>query len=178
MAPKDDPRHLLHTLFAELFQAEQSASLHCRREGDRLGDCPLGSVMRALGAHATADLPRLQTLARERGLELTEAGGMMGRMFSGVRELVADHVLSAERSYRMTVLGVRHGVDLMRLVRALAEQLGDRGLQQFCDSWLATRVLLVEDAGHRVRWFAEHPSRAQAPSTGGGRKILRLVTST
>ncbi len=178
MRPRDEPQHLLRSLFAELYDSERSASVHCRREGDRLGDCPLGSVMRAIAAHALADLPRLQTLAVGRDVAIHQGPGVVGRLFTGFRELVTDHMLSAERSYRMTVLAVRHGVDLVRLLRALAEQVGDDDLRRFCDGWLATRVLLVEDAGHRVRWFAEHPTRAQAPSSGGARRVLRPVTST
>ena len=58
------------------------------------------------------------------------------------------------------MLGVRHGVDLFRLVREAAEAEGDRALHVFCIEWLATRVPLMENIETQLAWFALRPVEA------------------
>lgn len=161
----DNPRELLRNLFVELFQTERSASLHSRREAHRLGDTPPAEALREISRHATAELPALRALAQDHGFPATEAGRSIGKLFSNLRNAIADRALSAERSYRFTLLGLRHGIDLVRMVRALARQNGDWPLIGFCDAWLEARVPLVEEACARLSWFAERPARALETAT-------------
>ncbi|MFT3924156.1 MAG: hypothetical protein QM778_16595 [Myxococcales bacterium] len=63
-------------------------------------------------------------------------------------------------SFRGTLLGARHGVDLVRLIQRSAEASGDDVLAEFCRVWLGRRVPLVERVADDLAWFARHPGRA------------------
>jgi len=84
----------------------------------------------------------------------------VGEMFSVLRNLIGDRIIDTERSYRGTLLGFRHGVDVTRLLREVAIRLGDERLRVFCDEWLAERVELIHEAETQLAWFADVPHRA------------------
>jgi hypothetical protein len=153
---------LLPNLFPELFQTERSAERHPELEAQRLSDTPLAGPLRAVSRHATSALSEFARLARERGLSGSQSGKHIGRLFSTLRDRFADHWVDAERSYRGTLLGIRHGVDLVRLVTAAARLQGDAELADFCAAWLRTRTQLVADVEAQLDWFAAHPDRARA----------------
>lgn len=148
-------------LCRELAQSEYSADVHTRREARRLGDVPPAAALLALGQHAREQRPRFDTIARRRqprrGIQIARA---VGEMFSTLRNLVFDRMVDTERSYRGTLLGFRHGVDVTRLLREVAIRLGDDRLRQFCDEWLEQRLSLVHSAEKQLAWFADVPHRA------------------
>src|SRR5687768_16483285 len=115
-----EAKRLLPSLLAELYQAEHSVCRHTMREADRLGPIPPASAMRVIGAHANLAVDEIEALLRERHVSLRTFGGVVGDAISFVRELVFDRVVDLERSYRGTLLGVRHGIDLVRLLRTAA----------------------------------------------------------
>ncbi len=78
-------------------------------------------------------------------------------MISLARYLVVDHLIDAERSYRATLLGLRHGLDVIRLLREVAERDGDRALALWCEDTLVERESF--DRGCR-----SSPSRGSPPS--------------
>jgi len=92
----------------------------------------------------------------------SKAGAMVGRIFSELRDKVADRVIDSERSYRGTLLGARHGIDLVRLILFAAEQHGDDTLRAFCAAWLERRAELVERVADELQWFARNPEAATA----------------
>jgi len=153
---------LLTTLFPEFFQTERSAERHPELEAQRMSDTPLAAPLRAVSEHATSSLADLTRLAAARGHETSGFGMWVGRLFSTLRDRVADHLIDAERSYRGTLLGIRHGLDLVVLVGAVARHQQDRELAEFCDRWLETRTRLADELQARLAWFAEHPERARA----------------
>lgn len=157
----DDLEKLRAKLCRELAQSERSADVHTRREARRLGDVPPARALFALGEHARQQRPGFEALAcrrqPERGIQIAR---FIGEMFSVVRTLIADRIIDAERSFRGTLLGFRHGVDITRLLREVAIRTGDRELIAFCDSWLEGRLTLVHDAERQLAWFAEVPARA------------------
>jgi hypothetical protein len=153
---------LLATLFPEFFQTERSAERHPEVEAQRLSDTPLAAPLRAVSAHATSSLAELSRLAAARGHETSRFGQKVGRLFSTIRDRFADHLIDTERSYRGTLLGVRHGLDLVVLVGAVARAQGDAELAEFCDRWLETRTRLANELQARLVWFAQHPERARA----------------
>lgn len=170
MAAKDSrraPPSLVTTLLPELFQTEQSAILHPTREAKRLGDCPPATAMRAVARHAREALPRFRALAEARGDAVTEAGTALGRLFSAVREFGVDLLLSSEKSYRGTLLGIHHGVGLVRLLGHAAGAEGDAELEATCHAWLTERAALVDAVERELAWFAKEPavatSRARTP---------------
>lgn len=148
---------LLPSLFVELFQTERSAYRHPIREAKRLGDVPPAIALRAVAAHANEMLDEIPNLARARGLEMAKVGLVIGEVFSDVRHFFADHLIDLERSYRGTLLGMRHGIDLVRLMRSAAEDEADFELVAFCDRFLAVRERLVAGVERELDWFGHHP---------------------
>ena len=159
---------LLEHLTPELWQTETSASQHCRREARRLGDTPPARALIATAEHADA------AMAEMRNLEVVQAGAkpglgmLVGKLFSDVRESVADRMLTSERSYRGTLIGMRHGVDLVKLMLESARHERRETLVQFFERWLQRREPLVEAAANELRWFAERPEEALATAKGLG----------
>jgi len=149
-------RALLRRLGRELFQTETSARLHCRREADRLGDIPPALPLRAAAQHADEALKNMAKNTSRRDMPLSVAGAMVGAAFSNVRELVIDHFFTSEQSYRGTLLGMKHGVDLVKVMNQLAQREGDIELIQWTDAWLREREPLVQDAEAQLAWFTDH----------------------
>lgn len=162
-------RTLLNNLTRELFQTETSAARHSVREADRLGDTPPALALRAVAAHAKDILRDLPGLAKRNGMVVSKGGVLTGELFSQVRDKVADMLIDSERSYRGTLLGMRHGIDVVRSLEQFAEQTGKLDLEAFCAAWLSTRKLLVENVADELRWFAKNPNEAVKL----GRPLLR-----
>jgi hypothetical protein len=151
---------LLRNLAHELFQTETSAARHCRREARRLGDAPPAQVLLTAAQHAEAVLRDLPGLAARNGLPVSGAGKLLGALFSEARQRVADHLIEAERSYRGTLLGMRHGADLVRLMRHVASAANASEVVAFCDGWLSVREPLIAQTEEQLAWFASHSERA------------------
>lgn len=162
--PTSDDHAWLANLVRELFQTEQSARRHPRVEIQRLGDVPPARVLRAVAAHADEALAALPGLVTQDRLPVSVGGRTVGAAFSVLRTQIADLFLNAERSYRATLLGMRHGVDLVVLLEQVARRDGAEALARWCDDWLERRRDLLEDAERALSWFAEHPERAQEAS--------------
>ena len=154
----------LANLVRELFQTEQSAKVHPRIEAERLGDAPPSHVLLAISAHAEAALAELPPLVVRHNLPNSTSGKLVGAAFSSLRDHFVDLLLSSEKSYRGTLLGMRHGVDLVELIQYVAREEGDTSLTQWCATWLEKRRPLVEAAAGELAWFAAHPDRAREPA--------------
>lgn len=161
--PPTKGREVLTNLFRELFQTEQSAVSHPTVEAERLGDVAPAHAMRAVSAHAEAMLPEIRELAKARGMVAVEGGKTVGSAFSVLRDSVGDLLLSHEKSYRGTLLGMRHGIDLVELIQYLAAEQGDPGLAAWCGLWLERRRALVEAAARELSWFAANLDKAVEP---------------
>jgi len=153
-------RTLLDNLTRELFQTETSAFKHCNREADRLGDTPPALALRNVSAHAKVILEALPDLARRNDMVVSKGGMVVGELFSQLRDKMADMLIDSERSYRGTLLGARHGIDVVRLLQRFANAVANVELAQFCTSWLEQRVVLVQQLEEELRWFAEHADEA------------------
>jgi hypothetical protein len=147
-------------LCRELSQSEQSARVHPLREARRLGDVPPAAVLRALSAHAERLRPRLESLVRRDQTIGDQLGRSVGSLFSACRHLVFDRLIDTERSYRGTLLGFHHGLDVARLLREVARRAGDSYLEAFCEELIVTRRPLLDQAEATMAWFAERPERA------------------
>jgi hypothetical protein len=78
-----------------------------------------------------------------------------------LRRAVFDRMMSREKSYRATLLGMHHGVDCALLTRAAAGVCGRADITSFLTEWLDERRPLVEDCTHQLAWFATHPEIAR-----------------
>jgi hypothetical protein len=164
-------RHLSH----ELWQTEVSASQHCRREAERLGDTPPARALLATAEHADAVLAELPKVVQGRSLAQSGIGMALGKMFSEVRDTIADKLLTSERSYRGTLLGMRHGVDIVHLLSKTAAQAHDEALTAFLERWLERRQPLVDEVVAQLGWFAAHPERALKSARGVFTRREKLV---
>lgn len=151
---------LYRKLCRELAQSEHSAIVHGRREARRLGDTPPARALRALSAHAQTMQPRFDELVRSDQPLGTQAGRRVGALFSDLRHFFLDRLVDLERSYRGTLLGYHHGSDVARLLRDVAERLGECDMVAFCDEWLTEREPLIETAERELHWFADMPRHA------------------
>jgi hypothetical protein len=153
-------RTLMQTLFAEVGQTERSAIRHPRVEARRLGECPPAAALLNVTTHAERAKPALESLAGERGATRTAVGAMVGSLFSIGRNGLADFFLTAEQSYRGTLLGMRHGYDVVTLFRLAALAEGDAPVVAWTDAWLSEREPLLRNVADQMRWFVAHPERA------------------
>jgi hypothetical protein len=148
---------LLTTLLTEMFQTEKSAMEHPRKEAERLGSEPPGIAMLAVSEHAEQAIRDLERLSCDGARNFGKA---IGEVFSMVRDAVTDRLMSTEKSYRGTLLGLHHGIDCATLTRAVASECGDSELASFLSVWLQERRPLVYACEDELKWFARHPKRA------------------
>lgn len=176
-APGAVDHQLLATLFQELFQTEASAKWHPLREARRLGEVPPAKALRAVATHATAALQELPALAEQQELKVGALGKTVGILLSTMRHWVLDRLIEPERSYRGTLAGMRHGVDLVELLSQVARAQGRSELQVWCARWLSERRPLVEAVAAELAWFAQSPEEAVGKHGGKGplRKLRQVL---
>jgi hypothetical protein len=155
-----DTTALLQHLGRELWQTETSAFRHCAREAHRLHDTPPGAAQRAVSSDAERVLVELREVARREGLVVSGFGIAIGGVLSELRDTLLDKLIVKERSYRVTLLGMRHGVDVVSALAQVAERAGRNELVAFCRSWHERRVPLVAAVEAELKWFAVHPDVA------------------
>jgi hypothetical protein len=153
-------RTLTQTLFAEVGQTERSAIRHPRVEARRLGDCPPAAALLAIADHAARAEPAIRALAGARGGAHASPGIFVGNLFSIGRDTFADFFLTAEQSYRGTLLGIRHGYDVITLFRLAAVTEHDGEVVAWADPWLEVRRPLIDRVADQLGWFAKNPDRA------------------
>ena len=159
--PDTEAHHeLLRKLFRELTQTERSASRHGRREAGRYGSEPPAQALHAVAEHADRAQREIADLARRCDLGGNSVGALVGESLSLMRDLIVDQLVDAERSYRGTLLGIRHGTDLVDLIRRVADASGQVEIGGFCTRWLEERQPLVDQVAHELAWFARHPRRS------------------
>ncbi len=161
MQPSKTPQDLIRTLWPEAFQTEESARVHPEREAKRLRSVPPGVAMKAVAAHASGTLAKLKKLAEARGARQSVAATALGQFLSVARTFSSDLLVSREKSYRGTILGIHHGIGLFALLEDAALAANDEELADFCAELLAERRKLVLAAEEQLAWFAEHPESAQ-----------------
>lgn len=166
---------LREKLCRELAQAEHDAVIHTAREAARLGASQPAEALRAIGAHAKHLRPRLDALMMRKQPFGIRFGRLVAEGFSAIRHFLFDRILSTERSYRATLLGLWHGVDTARLLRDVARREELVRLFRFCDDLIASREALLRQAEGALVWFADHPKVAM---TSGARIALVAGAAT
>lgn len=175
-------RQLREKLCRELAQSEHDAVTHTLREAARLGPRAPADRLCAIAAHAEHLRPRMDALmvpAQPLGIRV---GRLVGEVFSGLRHYVVDRLISTERSYRATLLGLRHGIDAAWLLRDVARRTDHVRLFRFCDDLIAEREVLLREAERALVWFAEHPRVALASGAqialGAGAATTEVAAQT
>jgi hypothetical protein len=149
---------LLSDRVREVLQVENLAVRQCQREAERLGPTAPADTLLAIGAHAEGTLTALLSVCAREGLQ-TDRGSAVGVWLWGLRERIADLLVQSEASFRSTLLGVRHGVGLMRVVSSNAGAASKLALAEFCSVWLSTRTVLLRRAEAELDWFARNPEK-------------------
>ncbi len=158
----DARRRMLRRLMSELAHSERAAEVHCQREARRYARDLSATALWTICRQARASLARLQELADARTFRLVSRPTSLGVLLQALRDALADRLRSAERSWRSTLLGLRHGIDIVVSLRLVADALGDADVVTFCDELLRQRTPLVKEVENTLWWFAEHPERALA----------------
>lgn len=158
-----ESRDFLEALTRELLSSERSATRHARLEADRLGQTPPGVIMEEIALHAERAVEQVEEWARRRGVSGLTAESAAVRALAGARDKLTDLALTTEQSYRMSLLTVRHSVDLIRSIRELAVLADDRDLREWSERWSLRRLDLLEQGEMALAWFAEHAGRALEP---------------
>jgi hypothetical protein len=154
-----DRRRFLGRLVREVSRAELLAIEHAAREARRIGDNALPVVaLRAIAAHAEAMKPRFTAIVS--GYDLPMVRGGIGAALSALRDLFVDRIVQAERAYRIALLDLRQGLDVVKLLCEAAR--GDEllGIIRWCDDWLSARRTLVAHAERELAWFSAIPAHA------------------
>ncbi len=152
-----DRRRLLDKLLRELLRSETQAIEHAPREARRLGESAPVVALRDIANHAKLMRPRLLQVLD--GHALAQHRNGLVSTYNTIRQLVVDHIYDAERSYRGALLDLRHGIDVVRVLREVARLEELFALIRWCDDWLTERRRLVARVEAQLGWFAEHDTR-------------------
>ena len=137
------PEQLLRSLAPELFQTETLAARHCRREAQRVADTPLAAALLAVAAHAEVARRELYEIAWTRKFPHGSLRSLLGNLFGEAGQRLADRLIARQRSYRGTLLGMRHGVDVVHMLELTAREAGRGPLASWAERWLRRREPLV-----------------------------------
>ncbi|HEY6880697.1 MAG TPA: hypothetical protein VI299_21890 [Polyangiales bacterium] len=172
-----DQRTLLNNLTREMFQTETSALRHSNREADRYDDSASpAAALRGVATHAERVLSELPGLAERNGMIVSNGGILVGELFSQGRDKLADLLIDRERSYRGTLLGMRHGLDVFRLMHEFSQVVHNYELRDFTKQWLAERMPLVQRVEEQLAWFAQNAEVAIRLGGGAWGPRLRGLT--
>ena len=166
MAFGDDNRRLLEKLIRETVRAEAQAMEAPEREGRRLGATPPIAALVDIADHAEQMQRRFETMLAGHELLLHLTRGALGSTLTSLRHLVVDRVVNGERAYRTTLLDLRHGVEVVKLLREITRRQMLFGLVRWCDDWLGARRTLVARAEAQLSWFADQESLESPTATG------------
>lgn len=150
-----DRRRLLDKLLRELLRSEGQAIEHPPREARRIGESAPVDALRDVAVHALAMRPRLMHALE--GHNLVAGRGGITATLSTLRHIVTDRIHDAERAYRGALLDLRHGLDVVRVLREVARLEELFGVIRWCDDWLAARRTLVARVEAQLAWFAAQP---------------------
>lgn len=144
-------RRLLDKLVREVLRCEQHAIEHAPREARRIGAVPPVDALREVAEHASAMRGRLERMLTAH--DVSTARGGFAATLATLRHIVVDRVVDPERAYRTALLDLRHGIDVVRLLREIARHEGLFGIIRWCDDWLTARRPQVARVEAQLSWF-------------------------
>ncbi len=147
-------RRLLDKLIREIARSEAQAVEHAPREAKRVGEVPPVIALREVAHHADSMRTRFETLLHGHDITINRAG--LGATLSTLRSLVVDRVVDPERAYRTALLDLRHGIDVVKLLREIVRAEGLFGVIRWCDDWLGARRAQLARVEAQLGWYAEH----------------------
>jgi len=148
-------RRLLEKLLRELVRAEGLAVEHASAVARRIGETAPVDVLRDVRLHALS--MRSRFVRALEGHSLSASRGGVAATLSTLRCFVAERVHDPERAYRGALLDLRHGVDVVRVLREVARLEELFALIRWCDDWLTARRTLVARVEAQLPWFTQLP---------------------
>lgn len=148
-----ESRRLLEKLIREIGRSELQAIDHPAREAKRIGERPPVLALRDVALHAAVMRARFDALLLAHDIPVHRNG--IGATLATLRHLVVDRVVDDERSFRTALLDLRHGIDVVKLLREVARREVLFGVIRWCDDWLGARRTLVARVEAQLAWFAE-----------------------
>jgi hypothetical protein len=152
--PRSADRRLIDKLIREISRAEAQAVEHGPREARRLGEVPPVLALRDVADHALAMRPRLLAMLGGHDLKIARPG--VGATLSTLRSMVVEQVIDPEASFRTALLDLRHGLEVVKLLRETARREHLFGVIRWCDDWLGVRRTLVARVEAQLAWYVEH----------------------
>jgi len=144
-------RRLLDKLIREIGRSEVQAIEHASREHRRVGDVPPVDALREVATHASAMRPRFIALLSAH--EVHSRRGL-GATLATLRDLLFDRSIDPERAFRTALLDLRHGIEVVKLMREVTRRGELFGVIRWCDDWLEARRTLVARVEAQLSWFA------------------------
>jgi hypothetical protein len=160
--PQTERRRLLEKLLRELVRSEEEAIEHAPREAKRIGETDPVLALRDVAVHALAMRPRFGHVIEGHAINVGRGG--ITATLTTLRHLVTDRLHDAERAYRAALLDLRHGLDVVRVLREVARLEELFALIRWCDDWLAARRTLVARVEAQLDWFADQAFEDALPS--------------
>ena len=159
---QSERRRLLEKLLRELVRSEEQVIDSAPREAKRIGETDPVLALRDVAVHALSMRPRFAQVLD--GHSLAAGRGGISATLSTLRHLVTDRIHDAERAYRSALLDLRHGLDVVRVLREVARLEELFALIRWCDDWLAARRTLVARVEAQLNWFADQAFEDPLPS--------------
>lgn len=164
--PGDENRRLLQRLIRETARSEAHALEHPAREAKRIGPMPPIEALQAVADHVTVMQQRFAMIFEGHDLEPHNSRRGIASALASLRHLVVDRVVDPERAYRTALLDLRHGLEVVKLLREIARREMLFGLIRWSDDWLGARRTLVARVEAQLGWFAEQEAlEAELAST-------------
>lgn len=145
-------RRLLDKLIREIGRSELQAIEHASREHKRTGDVPPIAALRDVAIHATSMRSRFVTLLA--GHDVHSRRGL-GATLATLRDLIFDRSIDPERAFQTALLDLRHGIEVVKLLREVTRRAELFGVIRWCDDWLGARRTLVARVEAQLSWFAD-----------------------
>ena len=155
-APSSD-RRLIDKLIREITCAELHAGEHGPREARRIGEAPPVIALREVSNHATIMRSRFLEVLTAHELRLGRQG--LGAALATLRNVVVEAAPRGgdpQRAFRTALLDLRHGVEVVQLLRDAARREMLFGVIRWCDDWLGARRTLVARVEAQLAWYVEH----------------------
>jgi hypothetical protein len=145
-------RRLLDKLIREIGRSELQAVEHASREHKRVGDVPPVAALKEVALHASNMRGRFVTLLN--GHDVHSRRGL-GATLATLRDLIFDRTIDPERAFRTALLDLRHGIEVVKLLREVTRRHELFGVIRWCDDWLGARRSLVASVEAQLSWFAD-----------------------
>ncbi len=152
---RGDDNHLLHRLIRETIRSEALALEYPAREARRIGPMPPIEALQAVADHAMLMQGRFTMVIEGHEVDRQLSPGRISATLGSLRHLIVDRTVDPESAYRAALLDLRHGMEVVKLLRELARREMVFGLIRWSDDWLGARRTLLARAEAQIGWFAE-----------------------